>query len=379
MSNVEQKIKVLHLIDSGGLYGAEKMLLALVAEQLHQGLDPMILSAGDLDLTDKAIEAEAGRLGLPVKPWRMSPGLNFKESLKILSWAKSQRFTHLHSHGYKFNLLMGLIPKFIRKLPLVTTVHGYVKAKRYSKMWLYELLDQMALKLMQYVVVVSKPMLKTGFSRSLNGKRLTYIANGLPLAAEGVEVKGTISDFYNKFTHCFCLIGRLSPEKNFSLAIEAMAELLKRNPKLSSSCGMIIIGEGRLYTDLVSQAGGLGVSDNVLLAGYQDRAGDIADKFTALIISSTTEGLPITLLEAMRSKALIISTRVGGIPSVLNTENSLLFDSGNAGQLADILEEVVKCPDEFEIKIEKSYRAFEEKYSSKEMSSKYLSVYHEVA
>ena len=41
-------MKVLHLIDSGGLYGAERMLLALVAEQIKQGLEPMILSAGYL-------------------------------------------------------------------------------------------------------------------------------------------------------------------------------------------------------------------------------------------------------------------------------------------------------------------------------------------
>jgi hypothetical protein len=41
--------RILHLIDSGGLYGAEKMLLSLVEEQVRQGLEPMILSAGEVE------------------------------------------------------------------------------------------------------------------------------------------------------------------------------------------------------------------------------------------------------------------------------------------------------------------------------------------
>jgi len=76
-------VKVLHLIDSGGLYGAEKMLLGLVSEQLKLGLYPLILSAGAPGIEEKALEAEARRLGLPLKLWRMKPGFNLKESLTI--------------------------------------------------------------------------------------------------------------------------------------------------------------------------------------------------------------------------------------------------------------------------------------------------------
>ena len=130
-------LKVLHLIDSGGLYGAEKMLLSLVKEQLKTGLEPMILSAGELDVIEKPIEAEAKRLGLPVIPWRMKPGLNLKESFKILRWAKKNRYDLLHSHGFKFNVLLGIYPERVRKIPMIATLHGYVYAPRFSKLWFY--------------------------------------------------------------------------------------------------------------------------------------------------------------------------------------------------------------------------------------------------
>lgn len=72
-------MKVLHLIDSGGLYGAEKMLLALVKAQLDQGLEPMILSAGEPNIEEKPLEAEAKRLGLPIISWRMTPELTLSK------------------------------------------------------------------------------------------------------------------------------------------------------------------------------------------------------------------------------------------------------------------------------------------------------------
>ena len=94
-------LKILHLIDSGGLYGAEKMLLSLVKEQVQQGLQPMILSAGELEIDEKPLEAEARRKGLPVTPWRMKPGLNLKESWKILVWAREHGYKLLHSQDRK--------------------------------------------------------------------------------------------------------------------------------------------------------------------------------------------------------------------------------------------------------------------------------------
>ncbi len=52
-------MKVLHLIDSGGLYGAEIMLLNLVQEQIKSGLNPIILSVGVPEIVEKPIEIEA--------------------------------------------------------------------------------------------------------------------------------------------------------------------------------------------------------------------------------------------------------------------------------------------------------------------------------
>ena len=106
-------MRVLHIIDSGGMYGAEVMLLNLVEEQIRQGLKPVIASIGDNQTGEKPLEIEAHKRGFPLKIFRMRPGPNFIGAWKILNYAKSIDCNLLHSHGYKGNILFGFLPKKI--------------------------------------------------------------------------------------------------------------------------------------------------------------------------------------------------------------------------------------------------------------------------
>ena len=64
-------MKVLHVIDSGGVYGAEVMLLNLAQEQMASGLSPVIASIGEPSNVEKPVEQEANKRGLNVIPFRM--------------------------------------------------------------------------------------------------------------------------------------------------------------------------------------------------------------------------------------------------------------------------------------------------------------------
>ncbi|MGQ7274707.1 glycosyltransferase [Marinobacter sp. V034] len=314
-------IKVLHLIDSGGLYGAEKMLLTLVAEQIKQGLESVILSAGEKGIEDKAIEVEARRLGLPVKAWRMTPGFNLKEAWKILKWAKINEFDVIHSHGYKFNILMGLLPRKMRSIPLVVTLHGYVNAKRYTKMWLYEVLDRFVLKRIDKVCLVSPHMKSLSVIKKLSPEKVIVIENGLPASISNSkkEIPKEISDFTNEHSFNLLAVGRLSPEKNFAEIIRVLAsgEFKKRN------IGLSVIGDGSLFYQLKMLRDECGLAEKVQFFGYRSDVVEIMSEFDLLVMPSLTEGLPVTLLEAMREGLPVIASNVGGLPSVL--------DNGNAG------------------------------------------------
>jgi glycosyltransferase involved in cell wall biosynthesis len=369
-------IKVLHLIDSGGLYGAEKMLLALVAEQLKLGLQPMILSAGEPGIQEKAIEAEARRLGLPVIPWRMKPGFNLRDSLAIIRWARAEGYQLLHSHGYKFNVLIGLWPESIRKIPLVATVHGYVKAPRFSKSWIYETLDRLVLRQMRCVVLVAEAMTREVPKSIVASGKTAVIANGLEIEhleqVASEPVSGELCSTVERHQPVLLGVGRLSHEKGFDRLIEAF----KTVKGTYAEAGLIVIGEGRYRKRLEQQAADLGLNDSVYLPGYYDNVPALMARSDLLCMPSRTEGLPITLLEAMAVGVPICASDVGEIRAVLGDgRGGTVSDFASAKDLAaDILHSLEKKEQMAEA-VEWSRQRVRQIYSARNMAQQYLDVY----
>lgn len=369
-------MKVLHLIDSGGLYGAERMLLTLATEQLAQGLSPMILSAGEPLIGDKPIEIEARRLKIPVTPWRMKPGFNLKGSAEIITWARAEGFQLLHSHGYKFNVLMGLWPERTRKLPLVATLHGYVKGPRFTKSWLYESVDRMVLARMRHVVLVSEAMRQQVPKRIAHSDRTSVVANGLSTQSVRELANQPISEAIETFmAGCdgFILgVGRLSAEKGFDRLIAAFAVLRKQHPRL----GLVIVGEGKQRATLEEQAKALGVSESVLLPGYVQPVPPLMKRALVLCMPSLTEGLPITLLEAMTLEVPVVACDVGEIANVLGQgKGGRVVLYRNPETLAAELESVVSGGAEVSERLRWASQRVETDFSGKSMTQSYTQIY----
>ena len=359
-------MKVLHLIDSGGLYGAERILLGLTAEQRRNGVDASILSAGDTGVGRKPLEEEAKRLGIPIIPWRMKPGMNFPEALRIRNWALEAGFAILHSHGYKFDILLNAIPKTSVNYKIVSTVHGYTATSLFSKLWLYRLLDRLFLRLSDGVCVVSQDLRKT-----FHGYPNVYF---IP---NGIEENGYIEPCNNEFSNDYLIsVGRLSREKGVDNLLKAFSEL---KVGLAPPC-LMIVGDGPEKESLVELAQTLGISGSVLFKGYVKDATCLISNARALVISSTTEGLPLTLLEAMRSKTPVIATPVGEIPTVLN--------NGAIGYLArntdwrDLVTEIERCcgnSNDNEELTDQAFKLFMENYTTKVMEARYREFYEHVS
>lgn len=371
-------MKVLHLIDSGGLYGAEKMLLSLVQEQLNQGLEPMILSAGAPEAGEKPIETEARRKGLPVTPWRMTPGLNLKESWKILKWAQANNYNLLHSHGFKFNVLLGMYPERFRHIPMVVTLHGYVHAARYSKMWLYESLDRFVIRRMRGVVLVAEAM-KKEFSGKLSNGHTVVIPNGLDISELQTMSMSSLDEpfksFFDNHEVVILGVGRLSREKGFDGLLSAFSEFRKKFP----NSGLVIVGEGKLRRKFEALSEELGIEGHVLMPGYCSTVPVLLRHSSVLVMPSLTEGLPITLLEAMSLKTPVVASAVGEIPKVLcDGEGGELLSDVEPATIAEAIEEIVNDEDLSSRKTDWGYEVVRKHYSSEAMAEQYLAFYNEV-
>ena len=372
-------MRVLHLIDSGGLYGAEKMLLTLVSEQMAAGLLPTVLSAGETGIQNKPIEVEARRLGIPVIPWRMNPGFNLKAARDILRWAQSENYQILHSHGYKFNVLMGLWPESIRKIPLIATLHGYVRAKRFTKAWVYETIDRLILARLRRVVLVSEAMKRQVPEKIARSSTTLVIPNGMNTSSiresAAKEPADTVSGFLSRFDSIVLGVGRLSAEKGFVRLLDAFAVLRQSHELL----GLIIIGEGKQRAALERQVSDLGLEDFVQLPGYVDEVPAVMKRSDVLCMPSLTEGLPITLLEAMAVGIPIVACDVGEIDKVLgHGAGGRIVRYEGASQLAGELAAVLDHKDSVDEQVEWARNRVETDYSANAMMESYLAVYRQV-
>ncbi|MBI47350.1 MAG: glycosyl transferase [Marinobacter sp.] len=368
-------MKILHLIDSGGLYGAEKMLLSLVQEQLKQGLEPMILSAGELDIEAKPIEVEATRKGLPVTAWRMAPGLNLKESNRILKWAQRVGYDLLHSHGFKFNVLFGIYPLWVRRIPMVSTLHGYVQAPRFSKLWIYEYIDRLVIRNMQGIVLVSESM-KTGLPKHLLARSTEVIPNGLNIDELERSAETKLSEPLASFVHShkpvIIGVGRLSPEKGFDSLISAFFDLKQKHP----NAGLIIVGDGGLRAQLESMIRRFDFGGSVLMPGYCDEVPALLSSATVLVMPSLTEGLPIALLEAMSLNTSIVASAVGEIPEVLGDGcGGTLLNDTKPETIVKAIECCITETGKSSNKAQWAYDVVKCRYSSEVMSARYRIFY----
>lgn len=371
--------KVLHLIDSGGLYGAERMLLTLVAEQKRQGWEPMILSAGELHIDEKPIEREARRLQLPVQRWRMKPGFNLRDSLAIIRWARSEGYDLLHSHGYKFNVLMGLWPRGVRRLPMVTTLHGYIKAPLFTRSWLYEALDRLFLDRMSCIVLVAEAMVRQIPAFLQRSEKLAIIPNGLDLsnlmAMSGQPLEPAISTKVADSAPLILGIGRLSREKGFDLLIPAFAQLRNAMPRAR----LIIVGEGKERAALEALVSEYKLTDAVDLPGYFQNVPALMARADLLCMPSRTEGLPITLLEAMAIGLPVMVTDVGEMATVLGQGQGgdILRETG-PDALAAAMEGYLQDPERRAANVAWSRERVRTDYSGEVMAQHYIAAYEQV-
>jgi glycosyltransferase involved in cell wall biosynthesis len=323
----------LHIIDSSGLYGAEKVILTLL-EELRGSEYPGILGCIREKKTEKVEIAERAReSGIPTYYFTMKRGLNPLGIYEIVKFIKYNRISLVHSHGYKPNIFLGIL--FWRHFPVISTVHGWLKSGNDRKGRIYELLDSNALKRLDCLVAVSEAVKKDLVKRGIAIEKIVTIYNGINTEYfQNVFDVSVVKKEYVIDQGDFVIgtAGRLSKEKGHSYLIKAFADLVRDSQRVK----LIIAGEGPLRTELEDLVGKLALSNHVRFLGYEKNIVRFLSAIDVFILPSLTEGLPISLLEAMASGKPVIASGVGGIREVIqNNINGIVIPPMDAKAILD--------------------------------------------
>ena len=305
-------MNIAHLIDSGGMYGAEITLINLCLAQMDQGHSPTVISIATPDSPTKPLETKLAQLAIPYTRWEMKPLPDLREAKKIIFFCEKNSMDVIHSHGYKGNILLGLLPRKFRKTPIVTTMHGYTKHSLFSKMTVYQFLDRLCIKFLDAIVLVSESMKHQIHTKNISQK-LFIVENGIPtqpsVSHKDYQSTFSIGDFK------IGSLGRLSNEKNFGMLIEAFSILEKhiKNAKL------VIYGEGPEREYLNRQIAKFNLEKKIQLPGFLSDTTNFLTDIDVFINCSTTEGMPISILEAMRAGCPIVATNIPANVALLDS------------------------------------------------------------
>jgi len=140
-----------------------------------------------------------------------------------------------------------------------------------------------------------------------------------------------VADIQQKFYHRYLIIhaANMFKHKGFDVTIEAARQLQKRAPEVN----FILLGDGKIRSELEQQALGL---SNVSFVGKQNDMGNWFKAADMLVHPAYSEGLGSVILEALAAKLPVIASRAGGIPDIIeHNQSGLLIEPGNATQLAE--------------------------------------------
>ena len=275
----------------------------------------------------------------------------------------------VHTHGYRADVLAGTVAR--RKgLTTVSTVHGFTGGGWKNRV--YEWLQMRALTRCDAVVAVSEPLTSELLGSGVSPSRLHVIRNAWTAPyevlsrAEAREQLGLPDDAF-----IAGWVGRLSREKAADVFIRALARL-DGDHVLGS-----VIGAGTESEELKHLARRLGLGRRVRFHGQISGAASLYRAFDAFVLSSRTEGTPISLFESMEAGVPIVATTVGGVPDVLGDGEAVLVPPEDSTAIAKALQSIRDHPDAAERRTRKAHRRLKEEFAPDPWIERYENIYRE--
>jgi glycosyltransferase involved in cell wall biosynthesis len=161
-------------------------------------------------------------------------------------------------------------------------------------------------------------------------QRLHYIPNGIDLAAFGHPVDPGISADWSGTGPVIGTVAALRAEKNLPRLMRAFAIVRDR-----MVARLVIVGDGGERPALASLAAELGVAESVHFTGHMAQPQSVIGAFDLFALSSDTEQMPLSVLEAMAAGLAVVSTDVGDVRAMLAPENDAFVVGLEDGLLAD--------------------------------------------
>jgi glycosyltransferase involved in cell wall biosynthesis len=259
---------------------------------------------------------------------RLVPAFQCFSLLFFLPWIKKQQFSAvLASWGFPDAVAVSMLNKFM-KLPFFVKVHGtdvnentqFPARTRLMTKWLNKA---------KTIFCASQALADILNRQGIDEQKLSVNYNGVnPNVFYPIKEKPHLQHFV--------FVGSLIATKGCNELLSAFIQAKQKFPGME----LDIVGEGPMKSILAEKINQHGLVNCVRLRGSVPlpKVAEYIRQANVLVLPSYREGVPNVLLESFASGTPVISTRVGGIPEVINEDVGILVDAKSDLQLASAME-----------------------------------------
>lgn len=361
-------LTVLHLIETSGPGGAEKLLLSLVDH-----LDRSQFQSKACLIKDGWLRSQLEVRGCETFIIPLRSTFDFSWLRRFRREVAQRGIDVMHAHEFAMNTYAS-IGSALTGIPCVATQHG----KNYFWRKLRRRLAYKFVARQSALIAVSNDVKHfIAANVGLAPERIRTIHNGIDqqMHQPNEEMRNRVRTELglNPTTPVIGAVGNLYPVKGQIFLIRAMKDVLK----VCSDARLLIAGRGELRDSLQAEAEALGVADNVRLLGYRDDVPALLQAFDLFVLPSLSEGLPFSALEAMATGKPVVATRVGGNPEVvLDGCTGYLVPPENSQALADRILFLLCHPEQARVFGQEGMHRVEKEFSLTSMISQYQGLYH---
>ena len=330
---------VVHFTDGDSFGGVEQVLLQMVGGLDRTRWRPVLFH--HTGPGKEPLLARARRLGVPSRSVPKTETLaDIKSFPTLVAAIRAERPAIFHAHlNWPLSCKYGLLAALMARVPVViASVHSCQEFPK--RQFLLRALPRIVSSTVDLYLAVSDAaaqVLRNTYR--IPKRKIRVVRNGIRLEPfERKPTDSTVSraDYAGKHP-VILTTGRLSEEKGHKYLLNAAA--------LLPEARFVFAGAGPELGNLEKQAKNLGIDKRVTFLGYREDIPDLLADCDLFVLPSISEGLPVSLLEAMAAcKPVIVSSVGGNKEVVVHGENGLVVPAADPAALAGAITTVLSDP-----------------------------------
>lgn len=302
-------MKILYGITKANFGGAQRYVFDLATEAKRRGHEVVVLAGEGRGLSERLEKENIRIIKIPDLERDISWTKEIKTFFELTKILKREHPDVFHINSSKVGGLGALAGRLVGTRKIIFTAHGWAfnePRPEWQKMFI-RFLAWLTILLSHKTICVSEKTKNDVPNLPFVETKLAVIYNGIrefPMSRRHTD------------TFTIGTIAELHKIKGLDILLAAWGKFIK-----NKRAKLVIIGEGEERLNLENMAKNMNILDSVIFKGFVENARSFLKDFDIFCLSSRSEAMPYSLLEAGFAGLPSIATAVGGIPEVI--ENGL--------------------------------------------------------